>query len=82
MSQKNLKNDDKSAAVELWRARVPLSTIRNQLKMFERTLGTVLAFTKANPRNNIKSRKHMSGRLRKINMATGIQEVIIFRRGE
>jgi hypothetical protein len=34
--RKNLKKDDKRAAVELWRAKVPLSTVRNQLKVFER----------------------------------------------
>ncbi len=55
-SQKNLKNDDKRAAVELWKAKLPLSTIRNQLKLFEKTLRSVLAFTKGNPFNNIKSR--------------------------
>jgi hypothetical protein len=55
-SQKNLENNDKRVAVELWRATLPLSTIRNQLKVFEKTLRSVLAFTKANPFNNIKSR--------------------------
>jgi hypothetical protein len=44
---KNLKNNDKRAAVELWRAKVPLSTVRNKLKVFERTLRRVLAFKKA-----------------------------------
>ncbi len=41
--RKNLKKDYKRAAVELWRAKVPLSTVRNQLKVFERTLRRVLA---------------------------------------
>jgi hypothetical protein len=41
--RKNLKQDDKRAAVELWRAKVPLSTVRNQLKVFERTKRRVLA---------------------------------------
>jgi hypothetical protein len=54
------------AAVELWGAKVPLSTIRNQLKVFERTLRRVPVFSKANGLNHIKSRKPMSGRLRKI----------------
>ncbi len=49
MSQKNIKIYDKRAAFGLWRAKVPLSIIRNQLKVFERTLRSVLAFTKANP---------------------------------
>jgi hypothetical protein len=30
------------------RAKVPLSTVRNQLKVFERTLRRALAFRKAN----------------------------------
>ena len=41
--RKSLKKDDKRAAVELWRAKVPLSTVRNQLKVFERALRRVLA---------------------------------------
>jgi hypothetical protein len=37
------KDDDKRAAIELWMAQVPLSRIRAQLKMSERTLGRILA---------------------------------------
>jgi hypothetical protein len=66
---------------ELWRAKVPLSTIRNQQKVFERTLKRVMVFTKANSLNLIKSRKPMSGCLKKISIPTRIQEVIIFRGG-
>ncbi len=33
MAGKSLKNEDKRAAIELWRAKVPLSNIRKQLKM-------------------------------------------------
>ena len=33
---------DKRAAIELWRAKVPLKNIRSQLKMSERTLRRVL----------------------------------------
>ncbi len=51
-------------AAEIWRAKVPLSTIRNQLKMFERTLRRVLSFLKANPLNHIKPRKPMLARLK------------------
>jgi hypothetical protein len=61
-------------------AKVPLSTVRNQLKGFERTLGRVPAFTKANTLKQIKFRKPMSGRLRKI--FNRIHEVIPFRRRE
>ena len=56
---------------------MPLSTVRNQLKVFERTLRRVLALKKANILNHIKFRKPLSGRLRKISMPSRIQEVII-----
>jgi hypothetical protein len=56
---------------------VPLSTVRNQLKVFERTLRRVLAFKRANTLRQIKFRKPMSGRLRKISMPTKVQEVNI-----
>ena len=39
---KNFKTDSKRAAVELWRAGVPLATIRKQLKMSESTLRRIL----------------------------------------
>jgi hypothetical protein len=81
-SGKNLRNKDKRIAAELWRAEVHLSTIRDQLKVFERILRMALAFTKANHLNHIKSRKPMSGRLWQVSMPTRIQEVIIFRRRE
>jgi hypothetical protein len=60
---------------------VPLSTVRNQLEVFERTLRRVLAFEKANTLNYIKFRNPISGRGRKINMSARIQEVIIQERG-
>jgi hypothetical protein len=56
---------------------VPLSTVRNQLKVFERTLRRVLALKKAHTLNHLKFRKPLSGRLRKISMPSRIQEVII-----
>ncbi len=59
---------------------MPLSTVRNQLKVFEMILRRALAFKKANTINQIKFKKPMSGRLRKISMPTRIQEVILFRR--
>jgi hypothetical protein len=49
--------------------------------VFERTLRRVLAFKRANTLNQIKFRKPMSGRLRKISMPTRVQEVIILERG-
>jgi hypothetical protein len=56
---------------------VPLSTVRNKLKVFERTLRRVLAFKKAKTLNQIKFREPMPRRLRKISIPTRIQEVII-----
>ena len=46
---KNFKTDSKRAAVELWRAGVPLDTIRKQLKMSESTLRRILAVVRKNP---------------------------------
>ncbi len=46
---KNFKTDSKRAAVELWRAAVPLTTIRKQLKMSEPTLRRILAVARTNP---------------------------------
>jgi hypothetical protein len=82
--KKHKTNNDKRIAVKLWTAKDPFSTIGNQLRVLERTLRRVLTFTKANPFNNITSRKPtvMSGRLRRIGMPTKIQEDIIFNRGE
>ncbi len=60
---------------------MPLSTVRNQLKVFERTLRRVLAFKRANTLKQIKFRKPMSGRLRKISMPTRFRKSIL-RRGE
>jgi hypothetical protein len=39
----------KMAAIELWKAKVPLASIRQQLKMPERTLCRILAHEKQNP---------------------------------
>ena len=47
--EKNFGKDSKRAAVELWRAGVPLGTIRKQLKMSESTLRRILAFARKNP---------------------------------
>ena len=48
-ARQRFKNDSKRAAVELWRAGVPLATIRKQLKMSESTLRRILAFARKNP---------------------------------
>ena len=65
-SGKNVKDCAKMAAVELWRAKVLLSTIRSQLKLSELTLRRILVFAKENPINPIIPRKPGSGRPKKI----------------
>jgi hypothetical protein len=52
-SGKNIKDGAKRAAGELCRAKVPLSTIRSQLKLSESALRRILAFAKRNPINPI-----------------------------
>ncbi len=41
--------EEKRAAIELWKASVPLKKIREQLSMNERTLRRILSHAKANP---------------------------------
>ena len=62
MSRKPFKKEEKLAAIELWRASVPLAKIRSQLGMSKATLKRVLAFAKANPANPIKPRMPGSGK--------------------
>jgi hypothetical protein len=52
-SGKNIKDGAKRAAGDLWRAKVPLNTIRSQLKLSESALRRILAFAKRNPINPI-----------------------------
>ena len=65
----NFSQDTKRAAVELWKAKVPLKNIREQLQMNERTLRRVLAVAKASPEDPVPKRKKTSGRPGKV-MAT------------
>ena len=71
-SGKNVKDCAKRAAVELWRARVLLSTIRSQLKLSESTLRRILVFAKKNPINPIIPRKPGPGRPKKISTETSM----------
>ena len=71
-STKPFTKADKRAAIELWRAKVPLKAIRSQLKMSESTLRRVLAFAKKQPENPIADRKPESGRPPKITTAIQI----------
>ncbi len=48
-------------AIELWRAKVPLATIRKQLKMSERSLRRILSFAKSNPEAPVAGRKRDPG---------------------
>ncbi len=76
VKKKPSKSNDKRAAVEQWRVKVPHGTISSQLKVSERTLRRVLTFAKAHPLNPIKARKPVSCRPRKISMPTRMQEAI------
>jgi hypothetical protein len=51
----------KRAAVKLWKANVPLATIRKQLKLSERSLPRILAPEKQNPGGPIHDRKKNPG---------------------
>ena len=65
-TRKPFSNEVKRAAVELWRANVPLKKIREQLNMNERTLRRILSHAKANPDVPVALRKLGSGRTAKV----------------
>ncbi len=67
---KPFSREAKRATIELWKAKVPLKDIRNQLKISESTLRRILAFAKKTPDNPISDRKPGSGRPLKISIAT------------
>jgi hypothetical protein len=60
-STKPFSREDKRVAIELWRAKVPLATIRKQLKMSERSLRRILSFAKSNPDAPVAGRKRDPG---------------------
>lgn len=64
--KKHFSNDEKRAAIELWRAKIPLKDIRKQLEMSESTLRRILAFAKASPSYPIRLRKPVTGRKCKV----------------
>jgi hypothetical protein len=47
--EQTILKSGKKVAIELWRAKIPLKAIRDQVKMSELTLRRVLAFAKKNP---------------------------------
>jgi hypothetical protein len=61
-TSKPFSREEKRVAIELWRAKVPLKAIRDQVQMSESTLRRVLAFAKKNPDTLIAGRKVGSGR--------------------
>jgi hypothetical protein len=64
-SQKLFKKNDKRGAIELWKAQVPLSKIRAQLKMSESTLRMILAFA-FDPINPIDPIASMPNRMQEV----------------
>ena len=46
---KHFSLEDKRVAIELWKPKVPLKSIRDQLSMSESTLRRILSFAKKNP---------------------------------
>jgi len=69
-SKRNFQKDAKRAAIELGRAKVPISDIRKQLKMSESTLRRILAFAKAHPEDPSMPRKPVAGRPKKVSIET------------
>ena len=59
---KQFSREEKRAAIELWKVKVPLTKIRQQLDMNERTLRRILRFAEANPDAPVGERKEGSGR--------------------
>jgi hypothetical protein len=63
--------EDKRVAVELWKAKVPLKRIREQLGMSEATLRGVLGHAKKRPSCPVKKRKPGSGKKKIITLNEG-----------
>jgi hypothetical protein len=61
-----LKKDGKRAPIALWKAQIPLSKIRAQLKMSESTLRRILTFAKAIPINPIDPIASMPNRMQEV----------------
>jgi hypothetical protein len=49
VGKKSVTDADKRAAIELWKAKISLKSIREQLQMSERSLGRILAIAKKQP---------------------------------
>ena len=59
---KHFSIEEKKVAIALWKANVPLKTIRVQCNMSERTLRRILGHAKKNPRAPVLTRKKGTGR--------------------
>ena len=59
---------DKRAAIELWKAAVPLQRIREQLGMSERGLCNILAYAKKHPEDPVKKKSKDAMQLNKVSL--------------
>jgi predicted DNA-binding protein (UPF0251 family) len=62
-----LHSEEKKVAIALWKAKVPLKTIREQCQMSESTLWKILSHAKENPHTPVLARKKGNGQTPKIN---------------
>ena len=65
-TNKHFSVAQKTAAVQMRKANVPLKTIRNQLKLSKSTLQRILAHAKHNPHEPVKPRKAGTGKAGKV----------------
>ena len=65
-TNKHFSAAQKTAAVQMRKANVPLKTIRNQLKLSKSTLQRILAHAKHNPHEPVKPRKAGTGKAGKV----------------
>ena len=72
----NFSQEAKRAVFELWKAKVPLKNIREQLYMPERTLRHVLAAAKASPEDPVPKRKKTSGQPDKVMAMKNVAELM------
>jgi hypothetical protein len=64
---------DKRAAIELWKAGIPLKRIREQLGMSERGLRNILSYAKKHPGDPVARKSGWSGRPPKVSLGTIMQ---------
>ncbi len=64
---------DKRAAIELWKAGIPLKRIREQLAMSERGLRNIFSYAKKHPGDPVARKSGQSGRPPKVSLGTIMQ---------